>query len=248
MVPLKRVVDLLMTVLLLLLMAFQVTGETAHEWLGMGMFVLFLIHQWLNRGWYRALFRGRYGLVRSLWTAVNALLLAAFLVTATSGMMMSRHALAFLNIRSGTYWARLAHLSGSWWSFILMSLHLGLHWGMIAGRLPGGWKGVGLNVLAALAAGCGLHLFLIRDISSYLFLTTQFAFLDYDKAAALVLAENLAMMSFWVLLAYQGYKALSGIVSRRWRSLLHPALALTAAGGFSALLPLIFGGASGDTW
>ena len=56
------------------------------------------------------------------------------------------------------------------------------------------------------------------------------------------------MMSFWVLLAYQGYKALSGIVSRRWRSLLHPALALTAAGGFSALLPLIFGGASGDTW
>ena len=245
---LKRVVDLLMTVLLLLLMALQVTGKTAHEWLGMGMFVLFLIHQWLNRGWYRALFRGRYGLVRSLWTAVNALLLAAFLVTVESGMMMSRHALAFLDIRSGTYWARLAHLSGSWWSFILMSLHLGLHWGMIAGRLPGGWKGVGLNVLAALAAGCGLHLFLIRDISSYLFLTTQFAFLDYDKAAALVLAENLAMMSFWVLLAYQGYKALSGIVSRRWRSLLHPALALTAAGGFSALLPLIFGGASGDTW
>ena len=245
---LKRVVDLLMTVLLLLLMALRVTGETAHEWLGMGMFVLFLIHQWLNRGWYRALFRGRYGLVRSLWTAMNALLLAAFLVTVASGMMMSRHALAFLDIRSGTYWARLAHLSGSWWSFILMSLHLGLHWGMIAGRLPGGWKGVGLNVLAALAASCGLHLFLIRDISSYLFLTTQFAFLDYDKAAALVLAENLAMMSFWVLLAYQGYKALSGIVSRRWRSLLHPALALTAAGGFSALLPLIFGGASGDTW
>ena len=246
--PLKRVVDLLMTVLLLLLMALQVTGETAHEWLGMGMFVLFLIHQWLNRGWYRALFRGRYGLVRSLWTAVNALLLAAFLVTAASGMMMSRHALAFLDIRSGTYWARLAHLSGSWWSFILMSLHLGLHWGMIAGRLPGGWKGVGLNVLAALAASCGLHLFLIRDISSYLFLTTQFAFLDYDKAAALVLVENLAMMSFWVLLAYQGYKAFSGIASKRWRSLLHPALALMATGGFSALLPLIFGGATGGSW
>ncbi len=162
MVPLKRVVDLLMTVLLLLLMAFQVTGETAHEWLGVGMFVLVLIHQWLNRG-----------------------------------------------MR---------------------------------------WRGMGLNVLAVLAAGCGLHLFLVRDISSYLFLTTQFAFLDYDKAAVLVLAENLAMMSFWVLLAYQGYKALSGIVSRRWRSLLHPALMLTAAGGFSALLPLIFGGASGGTW
>lgn len=248
MVPLKRVVDLLMSVLLLLLMAFQVTGETTHEWLGMGMFVLFLIHQWLNRGWYRALFRGRYGLVRSLRTAVNALLLAAFLVTVASGMMMSRHALAFLDVRSGTYWARLAHLSGSWWSFILMSLHLGLHWGMVAGRLPGGWRDMGLDVLAVLAAGCGLHLFLTKDIASYLFLTTQFAFLDYEKAAFLVLAEKLAMMSFWVLLAYQGYKALSGIASRRWRSLLHPALKLSATGGFSALLTLIFGGAPGGSW
>ena len=63
---LKRIVDLLMMILLLLLMAFQVTGETAHEWLGIGMFVLFLIHQWLNRPWYRALFRGRYGLARVL--------------------------------------------------------------------------------------------------------------------------------------------------------------------------------------
>ena len=72
-----------------------------------------------------------------------------------------------------------------------MSLHLGLHWDMIAGRLPDGWKntgwknmgwkGMGLDVLAVLAAGCGLHLFLVRDISSYLFLTTQFAFLDYDN-------------------------------------------------------------------
>ena len=77
---------------------------------------------------------------------------------------------------------------------------------------------------------------------------TQFAFLDYDKAAVLVLAENLAMMSFWVLLAYQGYKAAAGLASKRWRSLLQPALALMAAGGFSALLAVIFGGAPGGSW
>ena len=245
---LKRVVDLLMTVLLLFLMAFQVTGEAAHEWLGMGMFVLFLIHQWLNCQWYRALFKGRYGLVRSLWTAVNVLLLVAFLVTVASGMTMSRHALAFLDFRSGTYWARLAHLAGSYWSFILTSLHLGLHWSMVAGRLLRGWKGAGLSAFAVLTAGYGLHLFLVKDISSYLFLTTQFAFLDYEKASALVLAENLAMMSFWVLLAYQGYKAVAGLASKRWRSLLQPALALMAAGGFSALLSVVFGGAPDGSW
>lgn len=239
----KKIVDLLMTVSLPFLMAYQVTGETAHEWLGMGMFVLFLLHQWLNRRWYRALFKGRYGPVRALGTAVNVLLLAAFLVTAASGMMMSRHSLAFLNIQSMTYWARLAHLAGSYWSFILMSVHLGLHWGMVAGRLPAGRKGAGLNALSILAAGYGLYLFLLADIPSYLLLGAQFAFLDYDKAAALVLAENLAMMSFWVLLAYQAHKALSAPGSKR--GLLRPALTLAAAVGFSALLFRISGDPSG---
>ena len=33
----KRLVDAAMTVLLLLLMAYQVTGEALHEWIGIGM-------------------------------------------------------------------------------------------------------------------------------------------------------------------------------------------------------------------
>ena len=36
----KRIVDVAMTVLLLCLMAYQVTGEMAYEWIGMGMAVL----------------------------------------------------------------------------------------------------------------------------------------------------------------------------------------------------------------
>ena len=56
----KRIVDAAMTILLLLLMAYQVTGEAAHEWIGMAMTVLVIIHQILNRRWYAALFRGKY--------------------------------------------------------------------------------------------------------------------------------------------------------------------------------------------
>ena len=48
----KRIVDAAMTVLLLFLMAYQVTGEMAHEWIGIGMTVLVMIHQILNRKWY----------------------------------------------------------------------------------------------------------------------------------------------------------------------------------------------------
>ena len=36
----RRIVDVCMTMLLLFLMAYQVTGEVLHEWIGMGMTVL----------------------------------------------------------------------------------------------------------------------------------------------------------------------------------------------------------------
>ena len=72
----KRIVDMAMTVLLLCLMAYQVTGEMAHEWTGMSMTALVVIHQILNRKWYGALRRGKYSLYRAISTVLNILLLA----------------------------------------------------------------------------------------------------------------------------------------------------------------------------
>ena len=54
----KRIVDAAMTVLLLCLMAYQVTGEMAHEWIGICMTVTVITHQILNRKWYSAIFKG----------------------------------------------------------------------------------------------------------------------------------------------------------------------------------------------
>lgn len=39
----KMAVDLAMTVLLFLLMAYLLVGEAAHEWLGLAMFLLFIL-------------------------------------------------------------------------------------------------------------------------------------------------------------------------------------------------------------
>lgn len=43
-IKIKIGIDFLMTVLLLLLMAYQITGQELHEWFGIGMLVLFLLH------------------------------------------------------------------------------------------------------------------------------------------------------------------------------------------------------------
>lgn len=45
---LKIITDIAMTAILLLLMAYSLVGEAVHEWLGIGMFVLFILHHVLN--------------------------------------------------------------------------------------------------------------------------------------------------------------------------------------------------------
>lgn len=40
-----------MTLTLLFLMGYQIWGETAHEWTGAFMLVLFLVHHVLNSAW-----------------------------------------------------------------------------------------------------------------------------------------------------------------------------------------------------
>ena len=97
----KRIIDAFMTALLLCLMAYQVTGEQAHEWIGMGMVVLVIIHQILNRKWYAALFKGKYKGYRIVITVVNVLLLLSFALTAFCGMSMSGYAVPFLYGKAG---------------------------------------------------------------------------------------------------------------------------------------------------
>ena len=194
----KRTVDAAMTVLLLCLMAYQVTGEIAHEWIGMGMTVLVIVHQIMNRKWYGALFKGKYNTYRIVTTVLNILLLLSFALTAFSGMSMSGHAVPFLYGIAPVSFARQSHLSMSHWAFVLMGLHLGMHIpAMTAGlKLKDKTKTI-LACIFVCISGIGLWLFFRNGIPNYLFFRVPFAFLDYEKAGWLVFFENLLMLSFW---------------------------------------------------
>ena len=123
----KKGVDACMTVLLLCLMAYQVTGETLHEWGGILMTALLVVHHVLNFKWYQSLFKGKYNAYRIVTVVVNTLLLASIALTALCGMAMSAHAVPFLYGMLPVAFARQTHLAMSYWSFLLMGLHLGLH-------------------------------------------------------------------------------------------------------------------------
>lgn len=127
---LRHSTDLAMTILLLVLMAYSVTGQAVHEWMGIALFILFILHHLLNLQWLRSIAKGRYTAARILQSVLVVLLFLSMIAQVISGLAMSRYAMPFLNIPLSTSAARLVHLSCGYWSFLLASLHLGLHGGV----------------------------------------------------------------------------------------------------------------------
>ena len=94
----KIVIDCLMTILLLVLMAYRITGDVVHEWLGAVMFVLFITHNILNRKWYQSILKGKFTAFRIFQTVVNLMVFATMIGLMISGIMLSSHVFAFLSI------------------------------------------------------------------------------------------------------------------------------------------------------
>ena len=98
---LKIAVDAAMTIALLLLMAYELIGQAAHEWLGIGVFTLFVLHHILNRHWHRGVFKGRYTAMRWIQTTLVILILLTMCGSVVSGIQLSRYALSFLPLNGG---------------------------------------------------------------------------------------------------------------------------------------------------
>ena len=197
-----RVLDAVMLLAILLLMAMQVTKQEIHEWLGIGMFTLVIAHHILNRKYYAAVFKGRYTPLRVFMLIVNTALLLSFITTPTTGMLMSRYATPYLNSVIGTAIPRKLHLMLTYWSFVLMGLHAGLHFGIITSRLKNKALRITAFILMCGVAGYGFWLFVNSNIFNYMIMKTHFAFLDYSKPWWLTLCENLAMLLAWAFAAY----------------------------------------------
>ena len=239
----KKIIDVIMTVLLLCLMAYQVTGEAIHEWSGIVMTILVIIHMILNRRWYGALLKGKYNLYRGVTVALNVLLLLSFAMTAFCGMAMSSHAVPFLYGMAPLDFVRRAHLSMSHWTFVLMGAHLGMHIpAMTAGLKSNGRKKMMVSAVLTCLAGIGFWLFLRSGMVNYLFFRVPFAFLDYGKAGWLVFFDNLLMLWFWAFTGMQTALILRGMTSKKEddQQRFLPAAAICAAIIIGVLLTFAF--------
>ena len=205
---LKIIVDVLMTCILLLLMARSLVGEAAHEWLGISMFVLFILHHVLNNRWSRNLFKGKYTPFRILQTALVVFVLISMLGSMVSGIILSEHALAFLPAMGGSSWARTLHMLCAYWGFVFMALHLGHHWNMMMGMAKRMAKRFSrmrtwiLRAVAVMIAGYGVFAFFKREIGDYMLLRTMFVFFDFNEPLIFFLLDYIAAMGLFVFIGY----------------------------------------------
>jgi hypothetical protein len=209
-IKLKITLSLVMTASLILSMSYLLIGQKFHEIIGTLLLILFILHNILNRGWYKSFARGRYGGVRLFQTVLNILTFISTLAAMISGIILSQNVFGFVSISGHTAFARALHLAAVYWAFAFIMMHLGLHWGMILGLIKRafGQKDLpkkfirGLRILGLLIAIMGARAFIKHNLYSYMFLRAQFAFFDLDQALPLFFAEYAAMMVMWGFLAH----------------------------------------------
>lgn len=199
----KITIDMLMAALLVVLMAYPVTGQIVHEWVGAGMFLLFLAHHILNHHWLKTLGKGKYNGHRTLQTVIDILLLADMLALMFSGIRLSRYAFTFLPSLGSAATARRLHMLASYWGFVLMSVHLGLHWGMVTAPLRrkfGGKTGALPWCAGAVAGLYGAYAAWKHQVWLYLTLRNEFIQSDFNRPAALYFLDHFCMMALFALL------------------------------------------------
>lgn len=218
----KMLIDFLMTIGLLFLMSYQITGEEFHEYLGATMLILFIIHNILNFRWYKNLTKGKFDIIRILKTIINISLFIIMILMGFSGIVLSRYLFAPLKLNGPLATARGMHLVLSYWGFLLMSFHLGMHWQMIILMSKKVFKEKFVNIfliwilriISISVAIFGLYVFNEKQIFDYMLYKNQFVFFDYDKNSFLIFLENLSMMWAFVFISYYITKAIEKISSK----------------------------------
>lgn len=210
----KITIDITMTILIMILMSFQFTGQKVHEWFGIGMFILFVIHNILNWRWSRNILKGKYSAFRIIQTVINILLFLLMIVMMISGIMMSRYIFTFLKINNYMSLARNLHMACSYWMFILISLHLGMHWAMIINMFKKSSKSKNeslikksiLYFVSLFISVYGIYAFIKHKFYLYMFLRRKFIFMDNDYWIGWYLLDHLVIMGFFICVSYYTIK------------------------------------------
>lgn len=130
----KIIIDILMIIFMLLEYSKIYTGQLLHEIIGIILFVLFVLHNFLNKNFYKNIFKGKYNFLRTFTTIINLSFLICMLFTTILGIPISNEVFKGLNLKSNITTRKLHTILG-YWSLVILSIHLGLHYKVIFAKL-----------------------------------------------------------------------------------------------------------------
>ena len=181
---LRIIVDLVMFLLFIILMGYHIISDQYHEIPGVCLFLLFILHHILNYKWYKTLLKGKYTFTKILFAILGIFI---------SGVLISAHVFEFLNIPTINF-ARQLHLFSTAWGFVLMGIHLGLHFKMMLGKSFKKLKNSSLEyfvyLLIFLIILFGVYAFVKNQYWSDMLLLTDFKFFDYDQSLLMFYLEQ----------------------------------------------------------
>ena len=192
----------------------RLARETAHIYIGIALFVLFATHIFINRNWFKAIFKGKYVPVRIVMTAVNILLALAVVTLMITGILEARWKDSFL-LFEGKVTLRQLHTTTAYWFWPLIGIHLGLHWGVFTKFISrNNFIVIVMRILACLFAVFGVWSFLDRDMFAKLFLGFSFDYWPQERPAILFFAETLSIMGLFVFVTYYFMKLISWLKNK----------------------------------
>ncbi len=120
----KIIVDVLMILGMFFSMGLQMFGPGVHKMIGLLTFLLFFVHNLLNRKWYRGLRKGKYSPTRLAHTVTNFGVILAMIGVMVSGVMLSKEMAQGLD---GMTIGRILHNASSYAGCIGIAMHIGFH-------------------------------------------------------------------------------------------------------------------------
>jgi hypothetical protein len=200
----RLVNDLVMTFLMLIAMAYYIIGNMFHEVVGVVVLLLFIVHNFLNRRWYKTIFQGKFNVRRILQIGINLLFLVTMVLMMISAILISSDLFPFIPINNDMM-MRQIHVQTAYWGFIIMAVHIGLSWGMIINsvrRMTGitgtsRIRSIALRILAVLIVAYGVHSSFEGEMGSKLFIYNPFGWFT-DDSIIRFLIEHLSIMGIYI--------------------------------------------------
>ncbi len=120
----KLIIDVAMIVAMFFSMSLHLFGVGVHKGVGLLTFMLYIVHNILNRQWFKGLFKGTYTSLRIAHTITNLAVLLAMLGIMVSGVLLSKELAQGLE---GMTIGRILHNVSSYTGCIGVALHIGFH-------------------------------------------------------------------------------------------------------------------------